>query len=89
VRGPQGGHELARPPGRITLADAVIALEGGYSPIEGRDIPTSLDEPLEAEILRDVWHQVEATIGQVLESITLDDLCQRKLAHEQIVMYYI
>lgn len=89
VRGPQGGHELARPPGRITLADAVIALEGGYSPLEGRDTPASIDEPLEAEILRDVWHQVEESIGHMLETITLEDLCQRKLAQERQIMYYI
>ena len=89
VRGPQGGHVLARAPTRITLADAVIALEGSFSPVEGLDAPTPPDDPLEADILREVWRQVEAAVGEVLESITLDDLCQRKLARERQVMYYI
>jgi len=89
IRGPQGGHELARPPDRITLADAVVALEGSYSPLEGRDIQPSPDEPLEAKILRDVWRQVEDAIRQTLESITLEDLCQHKLAQEHRIMYYI
>jgi Rrf2 family protein len=89
VRGPKGGHELAYPPDRITLADAVTVLEGGYSPVEGLDMPLPLEAPPDAAILRGVWRQVDAVIGQVLESTTLDDLCQRKLARRQQVMYYI
>ena len=89
VRGPKGGHELAYPPDRITLADAVIALEGGYSPVADLDRSPNPDEPAEAEILRGVWRQVDAVIGQVLESTTLDGLCQRKLAPGQQNMYYI
>ena len=89
VRGPQGGHRLARPPASITLAEVVLVLEGDFSPIGGMDAPPPPDAPVEADILREVWCQVEAVIGQVLESITLDDLCQRKLAHERKIMYYI
>lgn len=89
VRGPKGGHVLAHPPDYITLADAVIALEGSYSPVEGLDAQASLDEPVEADILRDVWREIEAAIGQVLESTTLDDLYQRKLARKRQVMYHI
>jgi Rrf2 family protein len=89
VRGPKGGHELAFPPDRITLADAVIALEGGYAPVDDLEGPHSPDEPSEARVLRDVWREVDAVIGQVLESNTLDDLCQRKLARRQQIMYYI
>ena len=89
VRGPQGGHDLARRPASITLAQAVVALEGSYSPADDLDTPPPPNEPLEAKILREVWRQVEAAIRQVLESITLDDLCQRKLAREQQIMYHI
>jgi Rrf2 family protein len=89
VRGPQGGHMLARSPARITLAEAVLALEGSISPTQRLDVPEPRDEPLEAEILREVWRRVEAAISRVLASITLDDLCQRKLAREKQIMYYI
>jgi Rrf2 family protein len=89
VRGPKGGHKLARPSNRITVADAVIALEGTYSPVEGKERRTAPDEPLEAEIVRGVWREVEAAIGEVLESITMEDLRQRKLAEQQRIMYYI
>jgi Rrf2 family protein len=89
ARGPQGGHELARHPASITLAEAVVALEGGYSPAGNLDTLPSPGEPLEAEILREVWRQVEEAIAGVLESTTLDGLCQRKLARERQIMYYI
>ena len=89
VRGPQGGHELARHPASITLAEAVVALEGGYSPAGHLDMPPAPGEPLEAEILREVWRQIEEAIATVLESTTLDHLCQRRLAREHQTMYYI
>jgi len=89
VRGPKGGHKLARPANRITMADAVIALEGTYSPLEGKARSPTPDEPLEAAIVHGVWDEVEAAIGEVIESISLEDLRQRKLAEQQRIMYYI
>lgn len=92
VRGPHGGHRLARSPARITLADAVLALEGDLSPTGQLDTPTTPDDAGDAGdagILHEVWREVEAAIRQMLESVTLDDLCQRKLAREQTIMYYI
>jgi Rrf2 family cysteine metabolism transcriptional repressor len=89
VRGPQGGHVLARPPAQITLAEAVVALEGSLSPAKGLDARSTADEPLEVDVLRNVWREVEGAVSQVLTSITLDDLCQRKMARKQRIMYYI
>jgi Rrf2 family protein len=89
VRGPEGGHMLRRSPAQITLAEAVVALEGSISPAKGLDAPAGPGEPLEAALLRDVWRQTEKAIRDVLESVTLEDLCQRKLAREQQTMYYI
>jgi Rrf2 family cysteine metabolism transcriptional repressor len=79
----------ARPANRITVADAVIALEGTYSPVEGEARAPAADEPPAAAIVRSVWDEVEAAIGEVLASITLEDLRQRKLAEQQRIMYYI
>jgi Rrf2 family protein len=89
VRGPEGGHMMRRSPEQITVAEALVALEGSISPANGLDRPPAPGEPLEAEVLREVWRDVEAAIGEVLESITLDALCQRKLARERQIMYYI
>ena len=89
VRGPEGGHMMRRSPAEITVAEAVVALEGSISPAKGLDMPPTPGEPLEAEVLRGVWREVQVAITGVLESTTLDDLCQRKLARERQIMYYI
>jgi Rrf2 family cysteine metabolism transcriptional repressor len=89
LRGPQGGHRLARPPAQITLLEALLALEGPLlSEDSGREChpPT---EPLDRELMREVWYGLRGVLEQYLSSITLDDLLQRK--HQRIgdVMYYI
>ncbi len=89
VRGPEGGHMMRRSPAEITVAEAVVALEGSISPAKGLDMPPTPGEPLEAEVLRGVWREVQVAITGVLESTTLDNLCQRKLARERQIMYYI
>jgi Rrf2 family cysteine metabolism transcriptional repressor len=33
-KGPSGGYMLARSPARITMADVVEIIEGGYTPVE-------------------------------------------------------
>src|ERR671935_909265 len=43
VRGPRGGHELARPADQITLMDVLSALEGSFlkvGPESNQDLPT-------------------------------------------------
>ena len=37
TRGPQGGHQLARPPETISLANIVLALEGPFSLLDCLD----------------------------------------------------
>ncbi len=89
VRGPQGGHRLARPPAQISLLEVLVALEGPLLPSEsGRDglMP---EEPLDRELVREVWAGARETIEDYLRGITLDDLCQRRRRRTGEVMYYI
>jgi Rrf2 family transcriptional regulator, cysteine metabolism repressor len=89
VRGPQGGHRLARSPAQITILEALIALEGPLLPAEsGRDslVPA---EPLDRELVRDVWDELRASLKRYLAAVTLDDLCQRKRAQVGEMMYHI
>lgn len=88
VRGPQGGHRLARPPAQITLLEVLTALEGPLLPSEGgRDgLPA---EPIDRDLVRDVWAGARDTIEAYLRGVTLDDLCQRKRRKIGEVMYYI
>jgi Rrf2 family protein len=88
LRGPQGGHRLARPPAQITLFEALIALEG---PLLSNDLANADDGPpsLDRAVVRDVWSQMRDVLHSHLSNVTLDDLCQRRRQHAGDVMYYI
>src|SRR3954454_17302080 len=43
IRGPLGGHELARNPGALTLGEVITALEGPVARLENEDGPQPTD----------------------------------------------
>ncbi len=89
LRGPQGGHMLARAPENITLIEALTTLEGPLLPIDvSRDdlTPTQIDD---RAIITEVWCELRAIFENQLREITLEDLCQRKRQRSGNVMYYI
>jgi len=89
IRGPQGGHQLARPPAQITVLDALQALEGPLLPADaGRDtlMPAeSIDRELIATYgtsCAPYW----SAISPALRSTTLSSASGRYWARS---MYYI
>jgi Rrf2 family protein len=87
VRGPQGGHVLARAPREIRLLDAIHALEGPLVQMAEGIQPAPQVE--EAAVLSDVWGGLRVTVEAYLAEHTLDDLIQRKREREGQTMYYI
>jgi len=87
LRGPQGGHLLAKAPGEITLLDALQALEGPL--VEMAEGIQPLPSPNDAAILNEVWHGLRQSVESYLAGHTLDDLAQRKREREGQTMYYI
>lgn len=89
LRGPQGGHTLARPPAQITLLEVLTVLEGPLMPNDTtRDdlLPT---QPEDREVMYEVWEELRTTVEKALQAITLEDLCQRKNQRSGNLMYYI
>lgn len=85
VRGPQGGHQLARAPQSITLLDALLVLEGPLLPTpETVDLASS-----DGELIGQVWSELRDVAEAYLSSMTLADLCQRKRQQQNTPMYYI
>ncbi len=88
TRGRQGGHTLAVPPDRISLADVAQATEGPVTPMECATAPGDCAQSA-ACALRDAWQEAEQARQQVLGSISIGDLLRRQQERSAIPMYYI
>ncbi len=89
LRGPQGGHMLARPPETITLRDILIALEGPLLPTEPSREDLTPSVPEDHDLIDEVWVELRTRLEAMLGEVTLDDLCQRKRQRSGNLMYYI
>jgi len=76
VRGPKGGHSLARPPEEITLGEIVALLEEGSSLAQCSE-HADVCSRSGACLTRLVWQEAAQALFDKLSSITLADLAQR------------
>jgi Rrf2 family transcriptional regulator, cysteine metabolism repressor len=80
VRGPHGGHELARDPRQLTLGEVVTALEGPVVPQEFVHAPDGEDTDWwTACAVRNAWHAAAEASQHVLDSITIQELVEQQL----------
>lgn len=80
-RGASGGFRLARPPGQISLADVIRAVDGPMADVRG-DRPETIEYPGPARHLQDIWVALRASLREILEGTSLDDLVQGRLSPE-------
>ncbi|MBO8169747.1 MAG: Rrf2 family transcriptional regulator [Thermoanaerobacteraceae bacterium] len=93
VRGAQGGYMLAREPEEIKVGEIIRALEGPIAPMEC----VSEEDPEECHrsescITRKIWRRVRDSISEVLDAITLQDMCdeaEKERQKNDYYMYYI
>jgi Rrf2 family protein len=76
VRGPKGGHMLAKPPEQITVAEVVDLLEGGLKLTKCVFKP-EICERSESCITRFLWKEATDAIYDRLHTITFSDLVKR------------
>src|SRR5215469_16026125 len=72
-RGMEGGYRLGRPASAITPADVMRALDGPLAEVRGlRPEMTSYEGA--AEHLQELWVATRASLRNVLERVTLEDV---------------
>lgn len=89
VRGPQGGHHLARPAETINLGEVLEVLEGPLEPMSCVNPDFTNCALLEQCVIREVWRDLKAATDEVLFSTTLSSLVDTHLRREAVAMYYI
>jgi Rrf2 family protein len=93
VRGAQGGYLLNRSPKEISLGDVLKAIDGQMtetSCISDRKQPKCEDAG--NCVVQDVWAEVKNSFINVLNSITLQDIYERKRQKERqrkVLMFHI
>ena len=76
LRGPQGGHLLAKPTSEIRLSKVMACLGGTETPVAClEDATACIHVPACAQ--REVWRQVAETVFKILDSTTIEDLVNR------------
>jgi Rrf2 family protein len=73
VRGPKGGHQLAKPPEEITVGEIVAVLEAGTTLAECSDNDESCERSSTC-LTRRVWKEAAQAMFDKLDSITLADV---------------
>lgn len=77
-RGRDGGYELGRPAGQISIADVLRCIDGPLASV--RDISLAdLDYAGPSAALTDVWRALRAGMRAVLEETSLADVASGKL----------
>jgi len=88
-RGPQGGHQLARPAAEISFAAVITALEGSVASAGCLD--GSLDCALSGVCgQQEIWNEITLATQRMMEAATIGALADRQVALQQRrEMYYI
>ncbi len=80
VRGSKGGYALGRPQDQIRVSDIFRCLEGTVTTTECVEDKDVCHRSADC-VARELWMEIEASIHNVLESITLADMVKRTKAH--------
>jgi Rrf2 family protein len=77
-RGAEGGFRLAKPAGKVSVADIIRAVEGPLASVRGGP-PEDASYAGAAETLPRVWIAVRANLRKVVEHVTVADVAAGRL----------
>lgn len=77
-RGVGGGFRLARPAAEISLGDVIRAVDGPMADVRG-DRAEDTEYPGPARRLQDIWIAVRASLREILDGTSVEDLVRGKM----------
>jgi len=77
-RGASGGFRLGRPANEISVADVIRAVDGPMANVRG-ERPEAMEYPGPAEHLQQIWIAVRASLREILEETSLEDLVEGRM----------
>lgn len=80
VRGPKGGHLLAKKPNEIFLGEIVRLFEGQTDLVACVSSPETCEMASEC-LIRDAWHDATSVLYEKLDTISIADLTQGNGKH--------
>jgi Rrf2 family protein len=75
VRGPKGGHMLARPKGKITVGSIVRVLEPDSELVACLEKPETCRKSSDC-VSRNIWSRATQAVYDILDSVNLSELSQ-------------
>lgn len=78
-RGYQGGYQLAKSPDKYTVGDILRITEGGLAPVACLDQEENMCERSSYCTTLFIWEGLYKTVNEYLDSITLQDILDRKM----------
>ncbi len=90
VKGAQGGYQLVRMPGLITVLDVLSAVETSLFEAAEDTVPEKAPD-IEAALRSYVFDTMDKSVNDALSQVTLEDLVTEAEKHKQerSIMYYI
>ena len=89
MRGPQGGHLLAKPPSQMMMGEVIQALDGNLlAPMECVPDPNSCSQAVGCA-LREVWLKVDEFTQQLVMSTSIEELARKHHTAPTEAMYEI
>ena len=81
-RGKQGGYNLSKAPKEITLGEVIRSIGGALLP--------KVDSAKKKEyVFADIWDEVEKAMAKVLDKVTFEDICEKSIKREKVILYEI
>ncbi len=78
VRGARGGYRLVKSPEEYTVGLILRTVEGSLSPVSCMDDEVNQCARCKACVTLDLWEQIDAAIGNIVDHVTLADLVDKQ-----------